>query len=586
MAEEVGKALDVAILKRIFSYVLPYKKWFFITLTLTIFLALVVPIRPWLIQYCVDNFIAQNNKLMLKNAILLMLALLLAEGLMQFYYSYLTNQLAQSVLMDVRLQVFKHITKLRLAFFDQTPVGQLVTRAVSDIETLADVFSEGFVVIMGDVLKLSAIMIFMFAVDWQLALISLSTLPILLVSTRWFKNAIKSSFGDVRTAVSNLNSFLLEHISGMTIIQLFNRQEKEFKAFEKINAIHRDANNRSVWAYSVFLPVVEVLSAISIGLVVWWGSMQVITHDASPGNVIAFILYINMLFRPMRELADKFNTLQMGVVSSERIFKLLDTHDFIKDEGQGELNEIKGEITFSNVTFSYKKNEPVLQNITFTIKPGQKVAIVGATGSGKSTIVNLLTRNYDIDSGEICIDGIPIQKIKMDVLRKSIGVIPQDVFLFSGNIFGNISLFDNSISLQMVKEASKGIGADLFIEKLPDTYFFDVKERGNMLSVGQRQMIAFVRAYLYNPAILVLDEATSSIDTQSELLIQQSLDKLTKGRTSIIVAHRLSTIQTCDIIIVLEGGKIIESGSPAKLLAINNGHYRRLFELQFGVNAA
>lgn len=576
-----GSAFDRRILARVFSFTIPYRSKLLATFLLTFILSFLGPLRPLMIQYTLDTFVASFDLSGLKTMAWIMIGLLLLEGLLQFYYSWLTNFLGQAVLFDVRTRLFSHIVHLRLKYFDNTPIGTLVTRAISDIETLADVFSEGFLVIIGDILRLTVAMVVMLVVDWRMALISISTVPLLLLSTRWFKNAIKSSFQEVRNAVSNLNAFLQEHITGMSIIQIFNREKEEMDAFMKINAVHRDANNQSVWAYSVFLPVVEVLSAVSIGLVVWWGSKNVLEGSATPGSIVAFILYINMLFRPMRDLADKFNTLQMGVVSSERIFKVLDTNEVIENKGKELANDMRGAMDFQKVWFAYNEDDWVLKGINFSAYPGEKLAIVGATGAGKSTLINLLTRYYEYNAGEILVDGINIRSYELASLRQNIAAIPQDVFLFSGSIADNITLKNNSISREEIEEAAKAIGAHGFIQELPGAYDFDVKERGNMLSVGQRQLIAFVRAYLYNPKILILDEATSSVDTESEWLIQTALEKLTQGRTSIIIAHRLATVQFADRIIVLEKGEIAEQGTHTELMHKDKGLYRKLFELQF-----
>ena len=581
MNTATGSAFDRRILARVFSFTIPYRSKLLATFLLTFILSFLGPLRPLMIQYTLDTFVASFDLSGLKTMAWIMIGLLLLEGLLQFYYSWLTNFLGQAVLFDVRTRLFSHIVHLRLKYFDNTPIGTLVTRAISDIETLADVFSEGFLVIIGDILRLTVAMVVMLVVDWRMALISISTVPLLLLSTRWFKNAIKSSFQEVRNAVSNLNAFLQEHITGMSIIQIFNREKEEMDAFMKINAVHRDANNQSVWAYSVFLPVVEVLSAVSIGLVVWWGSKNVLEGSATPGSIVAFILYINMLFRPMRDLADKFNTLQMGVVSSERIFKVLDTNEVIENKGKELANDMRGAIDFQKVWFAYNEDDWVLKGINFSAYPGEKLAIVGATGAGKSTLINLLTRYYEYNAGEILVDGINIRSYELASLRQNIAAIPQDVFLFSGSIADNITLKNNSISREEIEEAAKAIGAHGFIQELPGAYDFDVKERGNMLSVGQRQLIAFVRAYLYNPKILILDEATSSVDTESEWLIQTALEKLTQGRTSIIIAHRLATVQFADRIIVLEKGEIAEQGTHTELMHKDKGLYRKLFELQF-----
>lgn len=581
MSETTGKAFDMKILARVFSYASPYRTQLYSTFALTLILAFLGPLRPLMIQYTMDTYVVNFDLGGLKIMTWIMLGMLFLEGILQFYYSWLTNFLGQAVIFDVRTKLFSHIAHLRLKYFDNTPIGTLVTRVISDIETLADVFSEGFLVIIGDILRLVVAIVVMLVVDWRLALISISTVPLLLLSTRWFKNAIKSSFQDVRNAVSSLNAFLQEHITGMSIIQIFNREKEELEAFRKINANHRDANNRSVWAYSVFLPVVEVLSAVSIGLVVWWGSKNVLEGSVTPGSIVAFIMYINMLFRPMRDLADKFNTLQMGVVSSERIFKVLDTQEIIQNKGNKRADQIEGGIAFQQVWFAYNEEDWVLKGVDFSVGKGEKLAIVGATGAGKSSIINLLTRYYEYNKGEILVDDVNIRAYDLASLRQNIAAIPQDVFLFSGSIADNISLLNPDLSKEAMEEAAKAIGAHEFIEKLPGAYDFDVKERGNMLSVGQRQLIAFVRAYLYNPKILILDEATSSVDTESEWLIQSALEKLTQGRTSIIIAHRLATVQFADRILVMDKGEIVEQGSHAALMQKENGAYRRLFELQF-----
>ncbi|MBL7891107.1 MAG: ABC transporter ATP-binding protein, partial [Bacteroidia bacterium] len=472
---------------------------------------------------------------------------------------------------------------LRLKYFDHTPIGTLVTRVVSDIETIGDIFSEGLIVITGDLLKLVVIIVVMFSTNVELTLISLTVIPVLLIATYIFKNAIKAAFQDVRTQVARLNAFVQEHITGMNIVQIFNREKVEFEKFKEINAKHRDANIRSVWHYSVFYPVVEILSSVSMGLLVWWGGKGVLSGTTTLGELIAFIMYINMLFRPIRMLADRFNTLQMGMVSSERVFKVLDTKAFIADAGTLSANEMRGEVEFNDVWFSYE-DEPIrnwiLKGISFKVSRGETVALVGSTGAGKTSIINLLNRFYEYNKGVISIDGTDIRSYKLNSLRSNIGLVLQDVFLFSDSIANNISLYDSSITRERIVEAAKAIGAHQFIMELPGGYDYNVMERGAMLSVGQRQLIAFIRAYVFNPKILVLDEATSSIDTESELLIQQATDKLIANRTSIIIAHRLATIQKANRIIVLDHGEIIESGTHQELLKLN-GKYRKLYELQF-----
>lgn len=580
MSSISGKAFDFKIFNRILSYTKPYGKIFYSTLSLTIIIAFVSPLRPWLVQYTLDHYIIKPNVALLLQMTLLMLGLLILESILQFFDTYLANLLGQSVIKDLRVQLYRHLLQFRLKYFDNTAIGTLVTRAISDIQTIADVFSQGFLEILGDVLKLVVIIVVMFVSDWRLTLISLSTIPVLLFATYIFKNAIKSAFQQVRTQVARLNAFVQEHISGMNIVQIFNREKEELKKFEKINAAHREANIKSIWHYSVFFPVVEILSSISIGLLIWIGAKEVLKDEFSLGSIIAFIMYINLLFRPIRQLADRFNTLQMGMVSSERVFKILDTVEIIENKGIEDASKLSGEIEFKNVSFSYDATNLVLKDISFQVKQGETLALVGATGSGKSSIINLLNRFYEYNQGSITIDGKNIREYELGSLRQNIGVVLQDVFLFSDSIANNISLNNPDISIDEIKNAAEQVGADQFIRNFPEGYNYNVMERGATLSVGQRQLLSFIRAYVYNPKILVLDEATSSIDTESELLIQKATEILTKNRTSIIIAHRLSTIQKADKILVLEQGKIIESGTHSALLAFN-GHYKKLVDLQF-----
>jgi ATP-binding cassette subfamily B protein len=580
VSEITGKALDMDLLSRVLKYVRPYKGRFVFTFMLTIALAVLSPLRPLLIQYAFDNYIVTPDPDGLLVITLLIIGVLLVEAFTYYFYTYSANWLGQTVIKDIRTEIYNHINQLKLQYFDRTAIGTLVTRVVSDIETIADIFSNGILVIFGDILKLVAVVTVMFYVDWQLALIALSTIPILLVATYIFKNGIKSSFQDVRTQVSKLNAFLQEHITGMHIVQVFNREKKEMERFKVINEKHRDAHVRSVWYFSIFLPVVEILSATSLGMIVWWGSREVLQGEVSIGHLIAYILYIHMLFRPIRELADKFNTLQMGMVSSERVFRVLDTKDKIEDSGTLVSDSMDGNIEFKNVWFAYKDDEYVLKDLSFNVGKGESLALVGATGSGKTSIINLLSRFYEFEKGEILVDNENVRDYSKEFLRKNIAVVLQDVFLFSDTIYRNITLGDDSISMVTVVQAAKDFGAHEFISELPGKYEYNVMERGAMLSVGQRQLISFIRAYVHNPTVLVLDEATSSIDTESEDIIQQALVKLMEGRTSIIIAHRLATIQKANKILVLEKGNILEIGSHQELLE-NDGHYRKLFELQY-----
>lgn len=580
MTKVSGKAYDITLLKRVFNYVKPYKKTFAWSLFLTILIAALAPVRPLLIQYTLDKYILTTNKNGLYFMVIIMLVLLILQTLVQYYHTYLTNTLGQSTIKDLRINVFNHISKLRLNYFDRSPIGQLITRTVSDLETIADIFSEGLIVIVGDILQLITIMVIMLYTDWRLTLIVLTPMPLLIAATYVFKESIKSAFQEVRTQVSHLNTFLQEHITGMSITQYFAREEQEMKKFKSINALHRDANIRSNWYYSIFFPVVEIISALSTGLLVWYGSKSIIEHDISPGVVVAFIMYINMMFRPIRELADKFNTLQMGMVGAERIFTVLDTKEEEEDQGTVHKEKIEGSISFENVWFAYTNENWVLKGINFKVNPGETLALVGATGAGKSSIINLLNRFYQINQGSIKLDGTNIKNYPLNFLRSQIGTVIQDVFLFSDSIANNITLNNPNLTREQIVEAAKAAGAHDFIERLPGGYNYDVMERGSTLSAGQAQLISFIRALVYNPKILVLDEATSSVDTETEHLIQQTIQKLMKGRTSIVIAHRLSTIQNADKIIVLDHGEIKEIGSHQELLKLN-GYYKRLYDLQF-----
>lgn len=587
MARAAGKAYDISLLKRILHYVAPYKRIFIWSVVLTISLALIAPLRPLLIQYTVDKYIFTNNYQGLLNITLFMLFLLILQTIVQYSHTFLTNTLGQSTIRDLRIDVFNHIGKLKLRYFDRTPIGQLITRTVSDLETIAEIFSEGLIVIIGDILQLVVILGVMLYTDWELTLVVLAPMPLLILASYVFKEAIKSAFQEVRTQVGNLNTFLQEHISGMSIIKYFARENQEMRKFKQINAKHRDANIRSNWYYSIFFPVVEIISALSMGLLVWYGSKLIVQHDISPGVVVSFIMYINMMFRPIRELADKFNTLQMGMIGAERVFSVLDNPDMEENTGKLRPEKMEGSISFENVWFTYQPEKEgteeeswILKDISFSIKPGETLALVGATGAGKSSVINILNRFYQISKGSVKIDGTDIRQYELGYLRTQIATVIQDVFLFSDSVSNNITLNNPQISREQLIAAAKDAGAHDFIERLPGGYDYDVMERGSTLSSGQAQLISFIRAMVYNPKILVLDEATSSVDTETEYLIQQTIEKLMKGRTSIVIAHRLSTIQNADKIIVLDHGEIKEAGSHQQLLKLN-GYYKRLYDLQF-----
>lgn len=578
--ENVKRVFDVSLLKRVFSFAAPYKRYFYLSIFLTVMLALVSPVRPFLIQLSVDKYITNQWVQMLINVTIIQIGMLLLETVVRFLFSFMTNWLGQSVIKDLRLAVYRKVVKLNLAFFDRTPIGTLTTRTINDIEAINDIFSEGIISIVADVLMIFAILGVMFYEDWRLTLISLSPFPVLIIATYWFKETVNKSFHRVRNAVAALNAFVQEHITGMLIVQAFSAENREFGKFRNINKDHRKANIDAIFAYSIFFPVVEIILAISLGLMVWWGSNKVLNHEVTPGVMIAFIMYLNMLFRPLRILADKFNTLQMGMVASERVFKVLDSEESLPDNGTHSAANMKGAIDFDHVWFAYKKERYVLKDITFHAKPGQTIALVGHTGSGKTTIISILNRLYDIQKGRISIDGIPLQDYKLDELRSRVGVVLQDVFLFAGSIYENITLRNPAISREQVEHAAKLIGMHEFILQLPGAYDYPVMERGSTLSLGQRQLISFIRALLYNPAILILDEATSSVDTESEMLIQHAIDKLIAGRTAIVIAHRLSTISKADQIIVLDKGEIKELGTHEALLK-QEGYYHKLYTMQF-----
>ena len=577
---KTGKVLDISLLFRVIAFAKPYKKQFIIATISAIILSFLGPLRPMLINHAIDNFIIISDPENLFKITLLLIALLFTEGFIQFFYIYLSTWIGQNVILDLRRKIFKHIMSLKMKFFDKTPIGTLVTRAVSDIETIADIFSQGLLVIIAELLKLIIVLIFMFYTDWRLSLVTLLTIPVLLIATAWFKRNIKASFQDVRDKVSSINSFVQEHIVGMNIVQIFNREQAEFKKFKKINSEHRDAHLRSIFYYAVFFPVVEVLSAVSIGLVVWYGGQGIISgKEITIGEIIAFIIYIQMMFRPIRQLADRFNILQMGIVGSERVFRVIDTDEKIENDGNMEVSDLAGDISFENVCFRYKKDQWILKDLSFSIKSGNFLALVGHTGAGKSSIIRILNRFYEIEKGNIKIDNISIKNLTLESLRNNIALVQQEVFLFSDSIFNNISLYEENISEELIIRSSKEIGIYDFIMSLPNGFDYVVGERGVTLSSGQRQLIAFLRVYVRNPKILILDEATASIDSSTEKLIQNALDKLSKNRTTIVIAHRLSTIVKADTILLLEEGKIKEQGTHKSLLKLN-GEYTKMYNHQ------
>jgi ATP-binding cassette, subfamily B, multidrug efflux pump len=582
--ESSGEIVDMKVLRQLYSFVKPYKAQFYFLVFLTIAMAILAPTRPYFIQIAIDDYVAVGDSAGLLQIIYILVGLMILQALVQWAHTYYSGWIGQVIIKDIRVRLYKHLLKLRLKFFDNTPIGRLVTRNVSDIETLADVFSEGLAAIIGDLLQIITILGVMFYIDWKLTLVSLCTLPLLIISTYVFKEKIKITFNDVRNAVSNLNSFLQEHITGMNIVQIFNREEREFEKFKDINREHRTAHIRSVLYYSIYFPVAEIIQAIGIGLVVWYGAVGVLGLELQIGVLISFIMYLQLFFRPIRQIADRFNTLQMGVVSSSRIFKLLASTDNIANEGSHKPEKIKGNIRLENVWFAYVDEDYVLKNINFEVKSGETVALVGATGAGKSSIINLISRFYEINQGQIFIDGTEIREFELGTLRKHIGVVLQDVFLFSNSIYHNITLGNPSISREQVLEAAENVGARKFIERLPGGLDYNVMERGATLSVGQRQLISFVRAMVYNPEILILDEATSSVDSETEELIQESTEKMMKGRTSIVIAHRLSTIQKADKILVLHKGEIVESGTHDSLLQLG-GYYTQLHQMQLKMMA-
>jgi ATP-binding cassette subfamily B protein len=565
------------LLRRVFRYTAPYRGTFYFSVVLAIGLALITPVRPWLVQLTVNRYILEGALGLLINITLFQIGLLLLETALRFTFSFLTARLGQSVVNDLRVATYRKIMSLNLSQFDRTPIGTLTTRTINDIESINDIFSDGLVPILADLLSIACVLGYMFWTDWQLTLIALIPMPIILVATWYFKESINRSFFRVRNAVSALNAFVQEHLSGMAIVQAFAAEDREYEKFRRINREHRDANIRAIFAYSVFFPLVEIVLALSIGLIVWYGAGQ----RTEAGTLVSFILCLNLLFRPLRVIADKFNVLQMGIIASERVFQVHDNPDVADDTGTYDPPVIRGSLEFDRVWFAYPGGPDVLRGIGFRAEPGEAIAIVGHTGSGKTTLISLLNRLYHVREGAIRIDGVNIEKYRLDRLRGSIGVVLQDVFLFSGSVMDNITLRNPAITREQVIRATRLIGVHDFIERLPGGYDYRVMERGATLSLGQRQLLSFARAVLYDPAILILDEATSSVDSESEALIQKAIDTLIRGRTSIIIAHRLSTIQKASRILVLDKGEVCESGTHAELLRLN-GYYSRLHDMQFG----
>lgn len=576
------KLFNTSLFKRLMVYMKPYK-WTFVGLMISVvLLAIFGAIRPYILQQAIDNNIEKKLVEGFLPYIILMGGILLLEVIFQLLFIYYASWLGQSVVKDVRTKLFNYILSFRMKYFDNSSVGVLITRSVTDMERIADIFGEGFFMIFRDLLTMLVVASVMIFMNWKLSVIVFLMLPIILYATRLFQKYMKKAFEEVRNEVSNLNSFVQERLTGMKILQLFTREDTEYKKFKEINERHQNAWLKTVFYNSVFFPIAELSSSITIGLVAWYGGLDLILRNESTlGDLTAFIMMIPMLFRPLRQIADKFNTLQMGMVAADRVFKVLDTTSHIDNNGTVEIGHLKGNIDFKKVYFNYVEDEPVLKGISFSVKPGETVALVGATGAGKSTIINLLNRFYDIQQGEILVDHINIKDINLPSLRRQIAVVLQDVFLFADTILSNITLNNDSITEEQVHEAAKQIGIHDFIMSLPDGYHYNVKERGTMLSSGQRQLISFLRAYVTNPSVLVLDEATSSVDSYSEQLIQNATEKITKGRTSIVIAHRLATVKKADRIIVMDNGEIVEEGTHNELLNKQNGYYKNLYEVQF-----
>jgi len=575
-----GNLFDLKILGRLFIFCKPFINMFYLLIFLTLLLSVLGPIRPYLTQIIIDDYVVLNDLEGLKGMIFLLFFLLIINAIVMCFHTYLSGWLGQNIIKNIRVKLFSHMQKFKLKFFDKTPIGRVVTRNVSDIETIADIFGQGVAAIIGDILLLFGIVFLMFLLNWKLTLISLSTLPLLLLTTYVFKEKVKVSFNEVRDAVANLNSYVQEHIVGMQIVQIFGNEKKEYQKFIEVNDTHLKANLKAVLYYSIYFPVMELFASIGLGLLIWYGSGELFSEQVSIGVLIAFIMYLQLFFRPLRSIADRFNTIQMGVVSSARIFNLLDSYDTIKSNEKIIANDIFGSVEFKNVWFAYNDDDYVLKNINFKIEAGESIAFVGTTGSGKSSIINLLKRFYEFNKGKILIDNEDIRDYNISNLRKNIGYVSQDVFLFSDTIANNITLFNDSISEDKIWNAIKSVGAENFINKLPGKIKYNVKERGTSLSVGQRQLISCIRIMLYDPKIILLDEATSSVDTETEEMIQHAISKILYGRTSIVVAHRLSTIEQVDKIVVIEDGDIKEIGTHEKLI-LDGGYYKNLYDMQY-----
>ena len=587
MAKVSGKIFDLVLFAKLSTYIKPFKSTYYFVMISAILLSLFSTVTPYLLKVTVDDYIRPKDYQGMIFLVILMFFSLLLEVVFQFLFVFYANLLGQKVIKDLRVKLFNKILHFKMAYFDRTAVGRLVTRSVSDIETIASIFSQGLFMIIADLLKMVLVAGVMLYVDWGLSVIVFSVLPIILYATRLFQKSMKKAFEEVRIQVANLNSFVQERISGIKIVQLFSREKIEYDNFVSINKKHKKAWLKTVWFNSIFFPVAEISSSITIGLLVWYGGLNVISGgDVSLGTIFLFIQMSQMLFRPLRQIADKFNSLQMGMVAAERIFEILETHSNIEDKGTLKPSQINGNICLEKLGFSYTQGERIINDISLKIKSGETIALVGATGAGKSTIINLISRFYEFDSGDITIDGISIRKYDLKSLRNKVSVVLQDVFLFADSLFNNITLFDSRISKDKVIKAAKNIGVHDFIESLPNGYDYNVKERGVMLSTGQRQLIAFLRAYISEPSILVLDEATSSVDSYSEEIIQKAIDTLTKGKTSIIIAHRLATVKNADRIVVMHKGDIVEQGTHDELLKFKDGYYAKLYDVQFAEELA